>query len=109
MPLYLVRRAVPGASAADIDAAGYRAVACTFVYEGLRWRSSYWDRAAGELTCIYEAESVEQIREHSRQARIPCDDVTLVEEVNPEEYGAPRPDPAPPREVRWGHTVAPGA
>ncbi|HEY7466660.1 MAG TPA: nickel-binding protein [Dehalococcoidia bacterium] len=83
MPLFCIERKVPGASAEDIDAAGFRATACAFNYPGLRWRSSYWDKAGQRLICIYEAESAEQISDHSRRARIPCDAITEVQHIDP--------------------------
>jgi len=79
MPLFSIERELPGATKADLDAAGYRAVACAFNYAGLRWISSYWDRAGERVLCIYEAESAEQIEHHSMRARIPCDRISQVE------------------------------
>ena len=86
MPLFTIERRVPGASSDDIDAAGFRAAACAFNYSGLRWISSYWDRSADRILCIYEADSAEQIKHHSMRARIPCDTVTEVQAIDPSRY-----------------------
>ncbi|HXG35895.1 MAG TPA: DUF4242 domain-containing protein [Dehalococcoidia bacterium] len=86
MPLYLVRRELPGATREDIDAASFRAIACAFTFEGLRWISSYWDADAGRIHCVYEAQSPQQIEDHSRRARIPCDEIRPVDQVLPEQY-----------------------
>ncbi len=84
MPLFLIRRDVPGATQEDIDAAAYRAIACAFNYEGIKWHTSYWDKEAGRLHCVYEGQSREQIEDHSRRARIPCDEVRQVTQLMPE-------------------------
>ena len=86
MPLYSVNRKVGQISQEEIDASGFRAIVCAFQFAGLRWHRSYWDVAAGQLNCIYEAENTHQIEEHSRVARIPCDSVFEVREVRPEPY-----------------------
>jgi hypothetical protein len=86
MSLFSIERELPGATSEDVDAAGYRAVACAFNYPGLRWISSYWDRAGERIFCIYEADSAEQIQHHSMRARIPCDRVSLVEHIDPARF-----------------------
>ena len=86
MSLFMIRRDVPGASRDDVDAAAYRAIACAFNFEGLHWVTSYWDEAAGRLSCIYEAEGAEQLADHARRARIPCDEVRPVLELGPGNY-----------------------
>lgn len=86
MPLFFIRRSVSGATQEAIDAAAYRAIACALRYEGLHWITSYWDQAKNELHCVYEGISAEQIENHSRRARIPCDEVRPVMQVSPEQY-----------------------
>ncbi|MCA9830165.1 MAG: DUF4242 domain-containing protein [Dehalococcoidia bacterium] len=89
MPLFHIRRPVPGSSPEDVDAAGFRALACAAEFDGLRWIVSHWDAERGELFCIYEAQSAAQILEHSRRARIPCDDVREVIPVRPDDIVNP--------------------
>lgn len=84
MSLYLIRREIPGATEEELEAAAYRAIACLFNYEGLTWHTSYWDKDAGRLYCVYEGQSVQQIEDHARRARIPCDEVKLVSQIGPE-------------------------
>jgi hypothetical protein len=86
MPLYTIRRMVPGAQQDDVDAASLRAIFCAYEYSGLKWIRSFWDQAKQELLCVYEATSPDQIREHSNRARLPCDEVTEVVEFGPEQY-----------------------
>ena len=38
------------------------------------------------MTCLYEAEDEEQIIDHSKRSRIPCDEVRAVVEIRPESY-----------------------
>ena len=88
MPLYAIRRIVGPMSQEELDAAGFRATVCAAEHNGLRWERSFWDKAAGELTCYYEAESPDQIRLHSHQSNIPCDDVKEVSVILPDVYAS---------------------
>jgi hypothetical protein len=86
MPLFLIRRDVPGITQEEVDAASFRAITCSFYFSGLRWLTSYWDREAGAIHCVYEARSAEDVFEHAEVARIPCNDVRPVEQFGPENY-----------------------
>lgn len=86
MPLYRIRRDVGQLSQEEMDAAAFRAIVCAPQFPGLTWIRSYWDREQGRVDCIYDALDPEQIEEHARTARIPCDEVRLVEEVMPQTY-----------------------
>jgi hypothetical protein len=86
MPLFTIRREIPGLSREELDAAAYRAIMCAFEFPGMRWVRSYWDAPRGEITCLYEARDAEQIRDHAHRSRIPCDEVREVIEVAPEQY-----------------------
>jgi hypothetical protein len=85
MPLFHVRRDVPGLTQEEADAAGFRALACAAEFPGLRWIDSVWDAEGGVFFCVYEAGSEHQVREHARRARIPCDDVREVVRISPED------------------------
>ena len=91
MGVYLIRRELGPATQEDVDAASIRALSCVFNYQGLRWVTSYWDETKGTIYCVYEAENEQQIIEHSAQSRIPCDEISPVQVVNPEEYAAQMP------------------
>jgi hypothetical protein len=82
MPLFKIRRAMPGATAEDLEAAGLRAAFCTYAFDGdVRWVRSYFDASAGEIHCIYEARHADQLRRHSELAHLPCDEVVEVHEL----------------------------
>jgi hypothetical protein len=85
--LYRVERPLSGpVGEADIDAAAFRSAVCLRRMSGIRWVRSYLDRERWQMTCYYEAENADLIREHARQARIACASVTPVEEYLPEHY-----------------------
>jgi hypothetical protein len=86
MPLYAIRRELGTISRDELDASASRAIMCAYDFENMTWVRSFWDPEAGNITCLYEAASAEDIREHARRARIPCDDVREVTEVTPELY-----------------------
>lgn len=88
MPLYAIKRSVPGLTRGDLDGAALRAIVCAIQYPGLTWVRSFWSEDEGELLCIYEGASVEEIREHSRRSAIPCDDVAEVIELQPSDLTA---------------------
>jgi hypothetical protein len=85
MPLFLIRRDVPGAGEEDIRAGIVRAVSCAFTFDGMRWVTSYWDSQNGKAYCVYEAENEEQIRVHAERARVPCDEISPVLCIGPED------------------------
>lgn len=86
MPLFKIRRLVGQASDEDIDAAALRSLWCLTDFPNMKWRHSLWDRDAGELVCLYEAPSVEEIRQHAAASRIPCDEISEVALIDPNEY-----------------------
>ncbi|MCK9521099.1 MAG: DUF4242 domain-containing protein [Dehalococcoidia bacterium] len=88
MALYSIRRPFPGAAATDVDAAGFRALACVPFYPGMRWIRTFWDGEREETLCIYEAGSADDVWRHSEQAGLPCAEVREVEEKLPEELVA---------------------
>jgi hypothetical protein len=89
MPYYLARRNVQGATAEDMRAAGFRAYSCVLGYRGMRWLTSIWDQDKGEMYCVYEARSAEDVADHAKAALLPLEDVRLVEHINPQEFAGP--------------------
>jgi hypothetical protein len=83
MPIYAIRRNLGPISREELDAAAFRAIACAAEYDGLHWERSFWSPAHEEIICYYVARSAEQIRQHSRQSNIPCDEITEVTEILP--------------------------
>jgi len=90
MTTYLVKRNIAGAGPNDYDAALFRALSCVYDFPGLKWLHSFWDREGAVSYCVYEAESIEQIYEHSALAHIPCDEVSVVLATGPDTYEAGR-------------------
>ncbi len=86
MGVYRIERHLGGATAAEVDAAAFRAVACMHDLLGLEWVRSYFNEGSGLMTCFYRASSAADIRRHAELARIPCDVVEEVIEYLPDAY-----------------------
>jgi hypothetical protein len=86
MAMFKVRRVVGDATDDDMNAAALRSIWCLSDYPGVHWVNSLWDRDAGELICLYEAHSADEIRSHAVAARLPCDDVREITVIDPDEY-----------------------
>ncbi len=86
MPMFKIRRVVGEMTNDDMNAAALRSIWCLSDYPGLRWVNSLWDKDAGEVTCLYESRSAEEIRSHSEAARLPCDEVKEITVIDPDEY-----------------------
>lgn len=87
MRTFTIRRNLPAATDIEVDAAALRAIACVAEMNGrVKWIRSFWDRDAGHVTCVYEASSEAEIREHADLASIPCDEVREVTEFAPGDY-----------------------
>jgi hypothetical protein len=84
MPRFLIERAVPGLTLADVDAAARRSVAALADMPDVKWIRSYVSDAEGKIFCEYDAPSVEAILEHARRAGLPVDRVSEVAmEISP--------------------------
>ena len=86
MPLFMIRRDVPGLSQEDMDAAAFRAITCAFYFPSMKWHRSFWDQDAGVVHCVYEAKNPDELYAHAQRARIPCDEVREVDAFGPETY-----------------------
>lgn len=86
MPTYRILRKVGKMTRDEVDAAALRTIWCLSDYPALKWITSYWDRRAGEIVCLYEAPAEQLLRDHSESSRIPCDDVQEVDAFGPETY-----------------------
>jgi hypothetical protein len=89
MPFFLARRNVQGATAEDMQAAGFRAYSCVLGYRGMRWHTSIWDQERGEMLCVYEARSAEDVEHHAKAALLPLEEVRLVEHIDPQAFAGP--------------------
>ena len=87
MPRFAIRRELPGATEAEVDAAALRAIACIAEMNNrVTWVRSYWDQRAESILCVYDAPNEQLIREHADIALIPCDEVREVSEIGPTDY-----------------------
>lgn len=84
MPLFLVRREVPSVQEEDLRSAILRAVSCAFNFDGMRWVTTYLDHEHERAYCVYEARDAEELRDHAERARIPCDEITSIFAISPE-------------------------
>jgi hypothetical protein len=71
MPRYKMVRDVSGWSDGDLNAGRIRAQFCALWFDGMRWLTSYYDPAAEELTCIFDAEREDDLRAHALAADLP--------------------------------------
>ena len=99
MPLFKIERPFKATDDDDaLEAAALRALACAYWFQDLRWIRSFVDRDRDHVTCLYEAASEADIREHARIANIPCDDIREVHEIGPELFqGRSAEGAAPPQ------------
>ena len=94
MPLYQIDRDLTGLDQNDMEGAALRALACAYWFEGMRWIRSFVNEETNHATCIYEANSAEDVREHAIVANIPCDEVREVKEIGPHLFEARGPEGA---------------
>ena len=84
MPRYIIERAVPALSRADLDATARRSIAVLAEMPEVRWIRSYVSDVEGKIYCEYDAPSPEAIYEHARRAGVPVDRISLVAlEISP--------------------------
>ena len=81
--IFMVRRNLQGASIEDVEAGLFRTYTCVAYFPGVKWINSYWDSEKGQALCVYEADSEQQLRDHSDRARVPCDEVIPVSMFGP--------------------------
>ena len=91
MPRFLIERDLPpGLEAGDVDDAACRAIAVNATMPGVRWLHSNLAVDRSKFFCEYEVPDAESVREAARRADIPCDSVTEVSLVAPEQYAGSR-------------------
>lgn len=83
MPKYLIRRELPGAGAmgpGELQAVAAKSNAVLAqLGPAVQWVQSYVSGDA--LTCVYNSENEELIREHARMGGFPCTEITRVSTV----------------------------
>lgn len=50
---------------------------------GVKWIYSFLSADKRKTYCLYEAPSIDAIREAARRANVPADDIIAVDEINP--------------------------
>lgn len=82
MPLFVIERQFPGAL--ELDAQGVSAIRAVNSDIGVNWLYSFLSADRRKTYCLYEAPSVEAIREAARRANIPADRIVEVTQLRPE-------------------------
>lgn len=87
--LWMIERDVVDWTDEDVAAAGIRAKMCVLWYPNMEWQRSFFDRDGDRLLCIYQAETEEDVRQHSEAAGLPCGTVIPIDEVLPGDLDEP--------------------
>ena len=90
MPLFLVRRTNPFATATDLDAAMFRGLICSKAFPGLKWIRTYYTDGVSTAWCVYEANTLQDVAEYSRRASLAYDEIVEIAELTQESYWTPR-------------------
>jgi hypothetical protein len=91
----MIRRRMEGHSESALDAAMFRSLVCTNAFPEMRWVRTFWSAEREESLCVYEAASMEDLRELTQMAHLPCEDIWDVTELTPELYWAAHKDQEP--------------
>ena len=84
MPRYIIERAVPALTSAELHAVGRRSNAVLAEMPDVKWIRSYVSDLEGKIYCEYDAPNVDAILEHARRAGLPVDRVSEVTmEISP--------------------------
>lgn len=88
MPLFVVKRDLPGVTPEILQSAGIRAKSCCAEMTGegqpVRWVRSFYLPTTAQTHCYFEAQSKSAVEEANHRARIPFTDVVEVIEMTPE-------------------------
>ena len=84
MPLFVIERQF--AVEIDLDAEGAALIKQVNDANGVNWLYSFHSADRRKTYCLYEAPSVESIREAARLAGLPADVVVEVSQLRPETF-----------------------
>jgi hypothetical protein len=88
MPLFVVKRTLPGVTPEALASAGLRAKTCcaemTREGEAVRWIRSFYLPESSQTHCYFEAASKRAVEEANQRARIPFVEVSDAVEMTPE-------------------------
>lgn len=87
MPMFVVKRTLPGITPDEVHGAGVRAKSCAaeMQVEGseVRWVRSFYLPETEQTHCYFEGPDAGAIRALNERARIPFDEITLAVEMTP--------------------------
>ena len=88
MPIFVVKRELPGVTPEALQSAGLRAKSCcdemTCEGQPVRWVRSFFLPETAETHCYFEAASRAAVEEANQRARIPFTRIAEVVEMTPE-------------------------
>ena len=88
MPLFVVKRTLPGITPDALMSAGARAKTCcaemTQEGENVKWVRSFFLPATEQTHCYFDAASKDAVVEANQRARLPFDEIVEVVELTPE-------------------------
>lgn len=88
MPIFVVKRDLPGVTPEALQSAGLRAKSCCseMTSEGkpVRWVRSFFLPETAQTHCYFEAPSRAAVEEANQRARIPFTQIVEVVEMTPE-------------------------
>lgn len=88
MPVYVVKRTLPGITPEALMSAGVRAKTCcaemTQEGESVRWIRSFFLPESSQTHCYFDAASKQAVEEANQRARIPFVEIAEVVEMTPE-------------------------
>ncbi|MFO1499236.1 MAG: DUF4242 domain-containing protein [Verrucomicrobiota bacterium] len=88
MPVFVVKRTLPGITPEALVSAGVRAKACcaemTQEGESVRWVRSFFLPGTSQTHCYFEASTRQAVEEANQRAKIPFIEVAEVVEMTPE-------------------------
>lgn len=90
MQTYLIERRFGPVTPEQVAAAGAasKRIAREQFADTIMWKHSYASQSADGLstTCVYEATDEAAIRAHATAAGMPCDHITAVDTITPEDF-----------------------
>ena len=88
MPMFVVKRQLPGITADGVHGAGVRVKSCVAEMQGegqeVQWLRSFYLPEAEQTHCYFEAHSAEAVRDLNERAQIPFLEISEVVEMTPD-------------------------
>lgn len=88
MPMFVVKRDLPGITAEAVQGAGLRAKTCAADMQGegrgVQWVRSFFLPETEQTHCYFDGPDLETIKELNDRAQIPFTEIVEVQEMTPE-------------------------